>query len=145
MVTLKYEGALEELISLQTAACGMVKQLMSREAIPLQVEQLPVLMHIYHHGFVCQQDVADAIFRDKSSIQRTIAKMAERGYLEIHKGKDKRKKLLTLSQSGIDIAARIAGLGTVQPSSTNHENFRNQLQCVLQEMYLLQSATSGNV
>lgn len=107
MISVSQHSSFTELIALQTVIYRVIKRALLQEGLPFQVEQLPVMMYIYKHGFVCQQEIADAVFRDKSSIQRTITKLARMGYLQISQGEDKRKKLLKLSPSGRDIVLRI--------------------------------------
>jgi DNA-binding MarR family transcriptional regulator len=102
-------GPFIELVTLQAATYRMLKIFIRQEKIPLKVEQLPIMMCIYDHGVLCQQEIADAVFRDKSSVQRTVAKLEYYGFVEIRQNIDKRKKSLVLSETGKAIAQKIAG------------------------------------
>jgi DNA-binding MarR family transcriptional regulator len=109
MDELPKSGPFIELVTLQAATYKMLKIFIRQEKIPLKVEQLPVMMCIYDHGILCQQEIADAVFRDKSSVQRTVAKLEHYGFVEIRQNIDKRKKSLVLSETGKAIAQKIAG------------------------------------
>lgn len=122
------QGSFIELVTLQAATYGMMKMFIRQEKIPLKVEQLPVMMCIYDHGILCQQEIADAVFRDKSSVQRTVAKLEHEGLVEIRRNRDKRKKSLVLSDAGKAIAQKIAGF----MSSSNEEHPNNGLNSKLE-------------
>lgn len=123
MDELPKHGPFIELVTLQAATYGMVKMFIRQEKIPLKIEQLPVMMCIYDHGILCQQEIADAIFRDKSSVQRTVAKLEYQGFVEIRRNMDKRKKSLVLSETGKAIAKKIAGF----MRSSGQENLSKEL------------------
>ncbi|MFA6060305.1 MAG: MarR family transcriptional regulator [Taibaiella sp.] len=108
-------GSFIELVTLQAVTYKMLKIFIRQEKIPLKVGQLPVMMCIYDHGILCQQEIANAVFRDKSSIQRTVAKLEYYGFVEIRQNIDKRKKSLVLSETGKVIAKKIAGLMSSSP------------------------------
>lgn len=129
MDELKKQGLFIELVTLQAATYGMVKTFICREKIPIKMEQLPVVMCIYDHGILCQQEIADAVCRDKSSVQRTVARLECQGLVEIHRNKDKRKKLLMLTKRGKEIAKKIAGF---TPSS-DQENLLRELNSKIAE------------
>lgn len=75
----------------------------------IQVEQIPVLMVIHHLGPQSQQDIAHELFRDKSSVMRTVNSLESAGYLKVeHDTTDKRKKLVKLAPQGAWLAEKIA-------------------------------------
>jgi DNA-binding MarR family transcriptional regulator len=117
MAELPKSGPFIELLTLQAATYKMLKIFIRQEKIPLKAEQLPVMMCIYDHGILCQQEIANAVFRDKSSIQRTVAKLEYYGFVEIRQNMDKRKKSLVLSETGKAIAKKIAGFMSSPPGT----------------------------
>jgi DNA-binding MarR family transcriptional regulator len=118
MDELSRPGPFIELVTLQAATYKMLKIFIRQEKIPLKVEQLPVIMCIYDHGILCQQEIADAVFRDKSSVQRTVAKLEYQGLVEIRKNMDKRKKSIVLSETGKAVAQKIVSFISSSPLQT---------------------------
>lgn len=110
MEILKLRNSFVELVALQATVYDIIKNVIRLEKIPLQVEQLPVILYIYRESFVCQQEIAVAICRDKSSVQRTVGKLINKGYLETCECRDKRKKILKLSENGLEVVLKITRL-----------------------------------
>jgi DNA-binding MarR family transcriptional regulator len=90
--------------------CNKANKLFSKDGVNIQFEQIPVLMVAYYHGPVSQQDIADEIARDKSSVLRTIVSLENYGFLKVEPDvTDKRKKLVSITDAGSDLAKKIAG------------------------------------
>lgn len=85
--------------------CNKANKFFSKEGIVIQVEQIPVLMTLFYNGPQTQQDIANELLRDKSSVLRTVASLVTVGYLVVTPdGTDKRKKLITLTVKGEEAA-----------------------------------------
>jgi DNA-binding MarR family transcriptional regulator len=80
-------------------------QLLEQEGLDIQIEQVPPLMIVSAHGAVSQQEIADMIGRDKSSIQRTITWLEKHGYVSISSDpNDKRRNIIKATRKGESIA-----------------------------------------
>jgi len=83
------------------------KHLIAAE-IPIKSEQIPVLISIYKGNNISQQEVANIIHRDKSSVQRTVIILQKKGLITIHPDKqDKRRNILSATKKGIAVAGKI--------------------------------------
>lgn len=77
-------------------------------SMPLAVEQLPVLMSLFYKGTMSQQEIADAIERDKSSVLRSIKSLQNKQLLNVAQDPfDKRKKMIQLTSEGHNIGISI--------------------------------------
>ena len=75
--------------------------LMHIEGFDIQFEQIPPLMMAYIEGEVSQQQIADELDRDKSSINRTITWLEKNGYVSVSQDStDKRKNVIKTSRKG---------------------------------------------
>ncbi len=82
--------------------------LMQEASVPVKVEQLPVLMCIFNYGKLSQQEVANLIERDKSSVQRTVTALERKGLIDISQDiKDKRKNILQTTETGTFVVRQI--------------------------------------
>ena len=80
-------------------------------AIPIKSEQIPVLICIYKGNKRSQQEVANMLHRDKSSIQRTVIVLQKKGLITVHPDKkDKRRNVLETTKKGKTIATKIASI-----------------------------------
>ncbi len=99
-----------KIFNIHKIICNKANKLFSKDGVNIQFEQIPVLMVAYYHGPVSQQDIADEIARDKSSVLRTIASLENSGFLQVEADStDKRKKLISITETGADLAKKIAG------------------------------------
>lgn len=99
-----------KIFNIHKIICNKANKLFSKDGVNIQFEQIPVLMVAYYHGPVSQQDIADEIARDKSSVLRTIASLENLGFLQVKADStDKRKKLISITETGADLAKKIAG------------------------------------
>lgn len=81
----------------------------NKDGFGLQVEQVPVLMLPYFLGILSQQEIADKLLRDKSSVLRTVTSLSQSGLLVVAADPfDKRRKLVQLTNEGRKLANKIA-------------------------------------
>lgn len=86
----------------------VANQLIEEASVPIKMEQLPVLMCIHSSGCISQQEIADTVHRDKSSVQRTVVVLEKKGLISITADKtDKRKNNLRTTKTGAFIALQI--------------------------------------
>lgn len=89
----------------------VANNLIHEASVPVKIEQLPVLMTVYDSGRISQQEVADMISRDKSSIQRTITALHKKGLVRITGDEhDKRKNILQTTETGTFVALQIKSI-----------------------------------
>lgn len=82
--------------------------LIQKAAVPVKIEQLPVLMTVFDFRKLSQQEVADIISRDKSSVQRTVVALQKKGLVQVDTDeKDKRKNILSTTETGTFVATQI--------------------------------------
>lgn len=87
--------------------------LIQEASVPVKMEQLPILLCVYNCGSVSQQEVADMVHRDKSSIQRTVVVLEKKGLIYISQdAHDKRKNILRATETGIFVAQQIKDIIT---------------------------------
>lgn len=78
------------------------------ENCPIRPEQIPVLVTIFRRPHISQQEVADIIQRDKSSVQRTIIALQKKNLIQIEPAvKDKRKNRLVTTEHAIEIIIQL--------------------------------------
>ncbi|WP_044129391.1 MarR family winged helix-turn-helix transcriptional regulator [Rudanella lutea] len=88
---------------------------LSRMGFALQMEQLPILLIIYFADadLLSQQEIANALQKDKSGVQRSLRTLERDGYLRIvADSADRRKNLIQLTPAGklvVDKAIETAG------------------------------------
>ena len=75
---------------------------LTQRGFSLQIEQFPILFIIYFSGNdLSQQDIANAIQKDKSGIQRSIRTLERDGYLRVGADEaDRRKNIIRLTPAG---------------------------------------------
>ncbi|MFA6059109.1 MAG: MarR family transcriptional regulator [Taibaiella sp.] len=67
----------------------------------IRIEQVPVLMALFYNGRLSQQEIANIVTRDKSSIQRTVVTLCRNQLIRIDDDvHDKRKNIIVLTESG---------------------------------------------
>lgn len=73
----------------------------------LQMDHYPVLMTLDAIKNLSQQEIADILMRDKSSVQRTITLLQRKGLVEIvQDAQDKRKNIVNLTEKGMEKALK---------------------------------------
>jgi len=82
--------------------------IMHEKGFDIQFEQIPPLMITYVEGEVSQQQIADELNRDKSSINRTITWLEKNGYVTVSQdSNDKRRNVIKTSRRGEAFAATL--------------------------------------
>ncbi len=103
------DNILFKVVDLHKTAQNKANKLFTQDGIEVPIDQLPVLMVLYYAGEMSQQDIADRLLRDKSSILRSIASLETKGFVHIKSDDaDKRKKIIALTESAEAEAAKIA-------------------------------------
>lgn len=83
-------------------------KLFCKEGMSLSVEQLPVLMVLFYRGTMSQQEIADLLERDKSSVLRSIKSLQTKNLISVAQDPfDKRKKMIKLTDEGHTIGVSI--------------------------------------
>jgi DNA-binding MarR family transcriptional regulator len=87
---------------------GMSNRLLAEKSIPVQNNQLPVLMYLHYNGNLSQQELANHLNRDKASVQRTIAYLQKFNLVTVlQDADDKRRNVVNLSEEGARTAAAV--------------------------------------
>ncbi len=74
----------------------------------VQMEQIPVLFTLFTNGDLSQQEIANLTERDKSSIQRTVRLLEEKGLVAIQQDQfDKRKNIVHITADGKCVTSKI--------------------------------------
>ena len=82
--------------------------LMKEAGISLQLEQFPVLLSVHAMKSLSQQEIADVILRDKSSVQRSLTALQRKGLLTVAQdATDKRKHIVTVTPEGTALAKKM--------------------------------------
>lgn len=93
---------------LQKAMYQKANKLFSKEDMPISLEQLPVLMTLFYKGALSQQEIADYVERDKSSVLRTVKSLGVKKLVELAQNPfDMRKKMVQLTKEGQNMAESI--------------------------------------
>lgn len=100
-----------QLHRIQKAMFRNGNHMMQKSDIPLQMEQLPVLMVICAKKELSQQEVADILGRDKSSVMRSITTMVKKGLVIVSQDvNDKRRNNLIPTKNGIALANKLKNI-----------------------------------
>lgn len=95
------DNILFKVVDLHKTAHNKANKLFTRDGIGVPIDQLPVLMVLYYVGEMSQQDIADRLLRDKSSVLRSIASLEAKEFVFIKSDDlDKRKKIISLTAIG---------------------------------------------
>lgn len=79
----------------------MGSKLLSEKEVNIHIDQLPVIMTAFYRPGISQQEIADSICRDKSSVNRTVKYLETAGYLKVSvSSADKRQNILRLTAKG---------------------------------------------
>lgn len=82
--------------------------------LEIQFEQMPPLMILYvMNRSATQQELANELNRDKSSILRSVQSLAKLGFVEISQDEqDKRKNMIQITPAGVQVAKAVIARGT---------------------------------
>ncbi|MDR6337717.1 DNA-binding MarR family transcriptional regulator [Filimonas zeae] len=79
--------------------------------LPLEMDQIPVILSLYYLNGGTQQEVAQRIQRDKSSVNRTISFLQKNELVKASEdANDKRKTIIELTATGKKIAKKASEL-----------------------------------
>ncbi len=85
--------------------------LMQKAEIPLQMEQIPVLVIVCAKKELSQQEIADILGRDKSSVQRTIVILEKKGFVKVFQDDhDKRKNVVLPTKNAYSLVEKIKNI-----------------------------------
>jgi len=80
----------------------------NKDGIPVPMEQLPVLMTLFYNGTISQQEIADFLARDKSSVLRSLKSLETKKLIHVAQDPfDGRKKMIQLTKEGQKIGEHI--------------------------------------
>jgi DNA-binding MarR family transcriptional regulator len=107
----KDESLIFQFHHIHNAMFRIANKKINASSVPVKMEQLPVLMTLYWLKEQSQQQVADHINRDKSSVLRTVLALEKKGLIVNKKDDlDNRRKVLTLTDTGKFVAIQIVDL-----------------------------------
>ncbi len=86
----------------------MGSKLLAEKGVNIHIDQLPVIMTAFYRPGISQQEIADSVCRDKSSVNRTVKHLETGGYLKVSSSiKDKRQNKLQVTAKGADEIEKI--------------------------------------
>lgn len=89
----------------------IANKMINASSVPIKMEQLPVLMTLYWLKEQSQQEVANQVHRDKSSVLRTVLALEKKRLVFNKKDdSDNRRKVLALTDTGKFVALQIIDL-----------------------------------
>lgn len=107
----KNESLIFQFHHIHNAMFRIANKMINASSVPVKMEQLPVLMTLYWLKEQSQQQVANRISRDKSSVLRTVSALEKKGLITNKKDiRDGRRKVLTLTDTGNFVALQIIDL-----------------------------------
>jgi DNA-binding MarR family transcriptional regulator len=87
---------------------GFMRQKFKAHNIDITFEMLQVLRFLWQKNSVNQQEIADAINKDKASLTYLIDNLVRRNLVQrTEDGKDRRNKIITLTKEGEDLEGLI--------------------------------------
>ena len=99
----------------------------------------PLLIKSYKNKRISQEELADALNINESTVTRNLEKLEKKGL--ITRTPEKRKKIISVTPEGIEIAQIVMDIddkwdNTLKKSLTNHEyeNFRNILMKIGEDL-----------
>jgi DNA-binding MarR family transcriptional regulator len=109
-----------------------VNRVLHEASLPIQIEQAPILMTVYYAPGISQQEIAAAICRDKSSVQRTLVSLQKKELIRIEQDKtDKRKNIISLTEQGISLTATLKKtFAKVETMMLQHLSGKEQTEAV---------------
>ncbi|HEY0298879.1 MAG TPA: MarR family transcriptional regulator [Arachidicoccus sp.] len=83
-------------------------EMMKEKKMPIDMDQLPVLMCVFLGEHLSQQEIATYAKRDKSSVKRTLTVFEKKGLIKIvPHAEDKRKTIVQTTDAGNFIAEQV--------------------------------------
>ena len=112
----------------------MANRELVRSGFTLQIEQLPILFTTYFSGndLLSQQEIANALQKDKSGIQRSIRTLERDGYLRVVADKvDRRKNLIQLTPAGKLVVEKVIQTAELIDKQVTHQLSTEELDAFL--------------
>ena len=107
----KDESLIFQFHHIHNAMFRVANKIINASSVPVKMEQLPVMMTLYWFKKQSQQQVADHLNRDKSSVLRTVKVLEKKGLVANKRDRvDGRRKVLTLTETGLFVATQVVGL-----------------------------------
>ena len=75
------------------------------EDVNLTYGLYPFLIEIYNHDGISQEDLAKVLYLNESTVTRNLDKLEKKGFVK--KTREKRKKIITLTDEGAEIAKKV--------------------------------------
>lgn len=101
-------GLLGLLHLLQSKIAKSANKWITQKEIELKAEQIPVIMIISKNKNITQQEIANQLERDKSSIFRTINSLSSKGLISISKDPDNgRQNFVNMTKKGEELMVEI--------------------------------------
>ena len=96
-----FESFLHELAKVTSAMKGFMRQKFKEHNVNITFEMLQVLRFLWEKDGVNQQEIADAILKDKASLTYLIDNLVRRKLVQrTEDSQDRRNKIITLTQEG---------------------------------------------
>lgn len=81
------------------------EKIFRKQDFPLDMDQIPVLAHLYYGGPSSQQEIFTVLHRDKASVNRTVAFLTKHGMATVTTDPiDRRKTIVKLTPTGLRLA-----------------------------------------
>ena len=89
---------------------SIVKRAFIEAGFDVTLEQFTILTHLWYQDGQMQQELAQAVGRDKTTISRVINSMISRQLIQRIPGKDKRERRIHLTQKGKTIQDQLVAI-----------------------------------
>ncbi|GAA4301706.1 MarR family transcriptional regulator [Nibribacter koreensis] len=128
---------LKQMTKVTSALKGFMRQKFKENNINITFEMLQVLRYLWEKESVNQQEIANAIIKDKASLTYLIDNLVGRNLVQrTEDSQDRRNKIITLTPAGKELAAMIqpwveemydlvAKSGTLEELETGLQLFKN--------------------
>ena len=80
-----------------------MQQAFSEQGFKVTTEQFTILAHLWYRDGLRQQEIAEAIDRDKTTVSRVLDTMVKQNLIHRVPGEDKRERLIHLTKHGAAI------------------------------------------
>lgn len=78
-----------------------------QQGFPLDLDQTPVLLHLYYGGPTSQQEICATLLRDKASVNRTVAYLTKNDIVTVTTdAADRRRTIVELTPVGEKLARK---------------------------------------
>ena len=108
-------NSLEENIIYQTGKLtkhfqDRMQKTFSASGYKITVEQFTILAQLWYQDGLRQQEIAEAIDRDKTTVSRVLNTMIKQGFVTRVQGTDKRERLVHLTDHGRELRDKLVAL-----------------------------------